>query len=91
MTRAARQRRVGEMGFGKASVMKQTGEPLTKWARRTYAVFLPLWVLLAIGSLLEGNHVWLAISLTWVAGSVLNLWRDRRNRRPAALPPAPER
>ena len=91
MTRAARQRRVGGMGFGKVSFMKRTGEPLTKWARRTYAVLLPLWVLLSIGSLLDGNHVWLAISLTWVVASSVNLWRDWRLRRSVGRPPLPER
>ena len=71
--------------------MKQTGEPLTKLARRTNAVLLPLWVLLAIGSLLKGDHLFLGMSLLWVAATALTLWRDRRNRRAAAMPPAPER
>jgi hypothetical protein len=69
--------------------MKRTGEPLTKSTRRSYAVFLPLWVLLVIGSLLDGNHVWLAISSLFVVGSSLTLWRDRRNRRSTDLPPTP--
>ena len=72
------------MGF-----VKEMSEPLAKWSRRVWSVLLPLWVLLLIGSLVVGNYALLGMSLLWVAGSALILWRDRKVRRLENLQPPP--
>jgi len=83
---------VGATCFGKTSFVKQTGEPLTKWARRFWAGLLLLWLLLAIGWVVRGHHPFqLALSLTWVVAASVNLWRDWSHRRSADRPALPER
>jgi hypothetical protein len=43
---------------------------------------LPIQVLLVIGSVVDSDHFWRALSLLWVAGSSVNLCRDLARAQP---------
>jgi hypothetical protein len=72
--------------------MKRASEPVAKWTRWFWASLLLVWLFVAIGSLVKGQHLGLALSLLGIVGALVNLWSDWRRRRSADLkPPLPER